>query len=55
MLIFSGPKAYEDHRHQKLTHRHIYTTAPVVLIYLRVGLSGQLPSIEMTTLITSWR
>jgi hypothetical protein len=35
MLIFGGPKTYEDRRHQKLTHRQIYTAAPAVQVYLR--------------------
>lgn len=34
MLIFGGLKAHEDRLHQKLTHRQIYATAPVVPIYL---------------------
>jgi hypothetical protein len=35
MLIFDSPQAYQDQRLQKLTHRRIYTTAPVALLYLR--------------------
>lgn len=34
MLIFSDPKAYEDRRHQKLTHQEIYATALATPIYL---------------------
>lgn len=35
MLIFGGPKAYEDRCHQKLTHCRIYATAPMIPVYLR--------------------
>jgi hypothetical protein len=33
MLIFGGPKAYEDHWHQKL-RREVYDVAPATLIYV---------------------
>lgn len=33
MIIFGGPKAYEDRRHQKVTHRLIFVAAPVVPTY----------------------
>ena len=34
MLIFGGPKAYEDRWHQKLG-REVYDAAPATLIYIR--------------------
>jgi hypothetical protein len=35
MIIFGGPKAYEDCRHEKVTQHLIFATTPVVPIYLR--------------------
>jgi hypothetical protein len=34
MLIFGGPKAYEDKRRQKLTYQDVNGTAPATLVYL---------------------
>jgi hypothetical protein len=35
MITFRGPQAYEDRRHEKITRCLIFTTVPVVPIYLR--------------------
>ena len=35
MIIFRGPRAYEDCRRKKVTRRLIFDTAPAVPVYLR--------------------
>ena len=34
MVIFGGPKAYEDRWQQKLTHWEVYAAAPATPLYL---------------------